>query len=718
MSLFWNRRLGFLLVLAFFFTSILDLSAAAGALTFSDADPANGGPGRTRSVKPKTVVVSPEGGQFDSIAGAIDAANPGDTVTIEAGVYEENLTIDKDLTLKGSGVSAVKIEGVKEEVPVILVGPSKVEVTLEGLTLQGAEGDICEDEEKGVCPVGLSVVGEASVTLKGLALVKNALALMLLNSARAHVTDSDISGNEYAGIALRDATEVTVTDSEIVGGEDAGVVLVGSAVATLSGTKIMWNEGDALLLEDSAVVDVKDSEIMGSECHGILLSGTSRATVEGTKIGGNYDGGIALEDAAQATVTDCEIMWNQDVGIALEGSTKITIKDVEIRGNYYEGIALEGSAEVTIKNSFIWGNEAGIGLAETEDFDGTLAGYGNRIVDNETEFEGVTEEIQARLTGPANYRWSLGRIEAPKAWEISEGEGTVVAVISSGVEYDHPALQGRIWTNEDEVENGEDDDGNGYVDDLHGWDFADDDNSSIEGTPLDYGGTVMAGLIAGNETLNNGQVEVGVAPEAKIMDLRILAESGFEVELLVKALRYAIDKEADVIVLPVYVSANVESVRNIIKEAYDAGVTLVGIPGPHKPDVEYPGKYPEVICCTELSQDNSLTGTTDEEDPYVNENRGPEIDFAAPGMYTSIPMSSRYWEEYGIYAVSWSSKWAAAHVSGTVALMKAVDRSLSPARIKEILIETSEDLGAEGKDEEFGYGLINAYEAVKKAKGE
>jgi len=111
-------------------------------------------------------------------------------------------------------------------------------------------------------------------------------------------------------------------------------------------------------------------------------------------------------------------------------------------------------------------------------------------------------------------------VNALQAWDTTRGAGTVVAVVDSGVAADHPDIAGNIWTNQDEVTgNGVDDDGNGLVDDVHGWDFWDSDND-----PDDFHGhgSHIAGTIAA--PANNQTGIAGVAPEAKVMPVRVLNE--------------------------------------------------------------------------------------------------------------------------------------------------------------------------------------------------
>ncbi|MBX3329438.1 MAG: S8 family serine peptidase [Nitrospira sp.] len=144
-------------------------------------------------------------------------------------------------------------------------------------------------------------------------------------------------------------------------------------------------------------------------------------------------------------------------------------------------------------------------------------------------------------------------IDAPEAWDISTGSpNVIVAVIDSGIAYDHPDLAPNIWTNPGEIAgNGVDDDGNGFVDDVHGWDFLMNDSDPMDPVDLNPGGneghgTHVAGTIAG--VGNNGTGITGVMWTASVMALkaggvdRSLSTAG-----IISAIHYAIDKGARVI---------------------------------------------------------------------------------------------------------------------------------------------------------------------------
>lgn len=141
-------------------------------------------------------------------------------------------------------------------------------------------------------------------------------------------------------------------------------------------------------------------------------------------------------------------------------------------------------------------------------------------------------------------------IDAELAWKTTGGTGSVIAVIDTGVQLDHPDLDANIWTNTGEVAgNGIDDDGNGYIDDVNGWDFIDDDNDpnpSLSGAETSHG-THVAGIAAAE--LNNAAGIAGVAPAAKIMPLRSLNGSGGtgSTATVLDAIDYAVNNGANVV---------------------------------------------------------------------------------------------------------------------------------------------------------------------------
>ena len=140
--------------------------------------------------------------------------------------------------------------------------------------------------------------------------------------------------------------------------------------------------------------------------------------------------------------------------------------------------------------------------------------------------------------------WGLLAIDAPAAWDTAQGDGIVVAVVDTGVDYNHPDLAANIWTNANEIDgNFFDDDGNGFVDDVRGWNFVFNNNDPRD----DNGhGTHVAGTIAALG--NNGIGVIGVAWHSHVMAVKGLDDNGFGFDFsLAPAIIYAASNGADVI---------------------------------------------------------------------------------------------------------------------------------------------------------------------------
>ena len=224
-------------------------------------------------------------------------------------------------------------------------------------------------------------------------------------------------------------------------------------------------------------------------------------------------------------------------------------------------------------------------------------------------------------------------VNALKAWDTTRGGGTVVAVVDSGVAADHPDISGNIWTNAGEVPgNGVDDDRNGLVDDVHGWDFWDWDN-----TPDDYHshGTHIAGTIAA--TGDNQTGTVGVAPEAKVMPVRVLNDSNAgRIADVANGIAYAALNGADVINVsigtppePDFPPSQAERDALDVAAARDALVVVAALNDSQNNDTGHtpiwPCNFPDanLVCVAAIDSDGGLASFS---------NWGAQsVDVGAPG---------------------------------------------------------------------------------------
>lgn len=225
-------------------------------------------------------------------------------------------------------------------------------------------------------------------------------------------------------------------------------------------------------------------------------------------------------------------------------------------------------------------------------------------------------------------------VNALSAWDRTRGAGEIVAVVDGGVAMDHPDLAGRIWTNADDPIGGGDQDANGFVDDVHGWDFVAGDNSAEDhGTSH---GTHVAGTIAA--TAGNGTGVAGVAPEATIMPVAGTGPDGSGTnEGLANAILYAARNGATVINGSFGGSASSKAMSDAITEAGARNVVVVVAAGNDAKDVDsagatYPCAYPQpnLICVAALDSDGTRAS-------YSNYGAA-SVDVGAPG--TSVLSSA------------------------------------------------------------------------------
>ncbi|MEM2636919.1 MAG: S8 family peptidase [Candidatus Korarchaeota archaeon] len=297
-----------------------------------------------------------------------------------------------------------------------------------------------------------------------------------------------------------------------------------------------------------------------------------------------------------------------------------------------------------------------------------------------------------------NAEWGWFAVGADIAWNNGiTGKGVIVAVIDTGVDYNHVELKNSVWNNTDEIAgNGIDDDGNGYVDDIHGWDFIENDNAPLD---PDGHGTMVASIIAAEA--NNNKYYAGVAPDAKIMALRAI-DPAATTDDIINAIKYAVDNGAHIISMSFGSGCwNVDdSFGEVLKYAYDHNVLLVAAAGNERSGVGYPASNPYVIAVSAIEEDNSLSWYS---------NFGPEIELAGPGGATLIVANKSYANP--VYAQGTS--FAAPYVSGVAALVISKYPNITVDELRKRLHIGAKDINASGIDIYTGYGLVYAPAALE-----
>jgi thermitase len=295
--------------------------------------------------------------------------------------------------------------------------------------------------------------------------------------------------------------------------------------------------------------------------------------------------------------------------------------------------------------------------------------------------------------------------DLPEAWNIEQGDSNVVvAVLDGGVALAHPEFAGRIWQNYNENPvNSIDDDGNGYVDDYQGWNFAYNTNSPAD----DLGhGTSVAGVIGANG--NNATGLAGVDWNCKLMICKVLDATNFGTYAdIADGIFYATNNGADIINMSFGGGAS-STIDAAVLYAYNNNVVMCASSGNGNTSApSYPAADSLVL---------AVGGSNAWDVRYQFSNYGPHLDVVAAGDYI-YTLDYQNFSNYGSY--SGGTSLASPFVAGVAALLKAQDTSRTNFEIYNILRVTAEDTVDEytgedvvGWDQYFGFGRVNAHLAL------
>ncbi|GAA5074253.1 type VII secretion-associated serine protease mycosin [Streptomyces similanensis] len=298
----------------------------------------------------------------------------------------------------------------------------------------------------------------------------------------------------------------------------------------------------------------------------------------------------------------------------------------------------------------------------------------------------------AHADGIRAKQWALDALHTQQLWRTTKGKGVTVAVLDTGVEADHPDLAGNVLPTKD----------------LIGFGARPGDRDWARH------GTAMAGIIAGHgHGAGDADGVMGVAPEAKILPVRVILEDGDSARArarttrggaLAEGIRWAADHGADVINLSLgddSDSAHPEPAEDeAVQYALKKGTVVVasaGNGGDKGDHVSYPAAYPGVIAATAVDRYGTRAAFSTRRWYAAVSAPGVDIVIADP--------DHKYYEGWGTSAAS-------AFVSGAVALIRAAHPGLTPAQIKRLLEDTARDAPVGGRDDSRGYGMIDPLAAL------
>ncbi|MFA6587825.1 MAG: S8 family serine peptidase [Patescibacteria group bacterium] len=299
-------------------------------------------------------------------------------------------------------------------------------------------------------------------------------------------------------------------------------------------------------------------------------------------------------------------------------------------------------------------------------------------------------------------QWGLSKIGAPIAWDtLTDASSITVAVLDSGVDITNPDLADNIWLNPEETSaNSLDDDVNGYIDDIHGWNFIENSNDPrpqvTEGatTAGIHHGTVIAGIIGARG--NNGLAGTGTAWNVKILPVRVLDSTGSgDTVTVAKGITYAVNAGAKIINLSFVGSGTSPTLAATIESARKAGVLVIAAAGNENLDLDTDPQYP--VCYSGVVGVASV-GENDVKSTFSN--YGSCIDISAPGenIYSTL-----FYQPGKNYTETNSDGWygtsvASPLVAGAAALLEATAPNLTVDEIENILKEKAIDISSLNPD--------------------
>lgn len=306
-------------------------------------------------------------------------------------------------------------------------------------------------------------------------------------------------------------------------------------------------------------------------------------------------------------------------------------------------------------------------------------------------------------------QWFLNNIDAFLAWNLHTGGNAVVAIVDDAVKITHEDLAPNLWVNTGETPNdGIDNDGNGYIDDINGWDAADDDNnpnppSSASSSNFTHG-THCAGIAAG--ATDNGLGGASIGFNTKLMAVKCTYDTASNTNIIYtgyEGVQYAMAAGADVISMSWGGPGYSVTIENLMTTAYNQGIVLVGAAGNDNSSTTfYPAGYNHVIAVASTSQSDAKSSFS---------NYGNWVTISAPGssiFSTLAGSNSSYGNQSG-------TSMAAPMVAGLCALMKSYNPSATPATITSCLTNTADNIDTQnpGFTGQLGAGRINANGALQ-----
>jgi len=300
------------------------------------------------------------------------------------------------------------------------------------------------------------------------------------------------------------------------------------------------------------------------------------------------------------------------------------------------------------------------------------------IADNEYDIYDANYTWELFATAYGEEQWHHDFMDSELAWDITTGEGVIIAILDTGIDIDHPKFAGKILPNSY----------NSYTDQI-GLSYVRDDHGH---------GTHVSGIAAAS--MEGDAFVCGVAPDASILAIKtnIPGAGSLTVASWVRGLNYAVENGADVANMSFGGPYAYAIAQNAITNAVARGIIIVCAAGNDSANnASYPAAYPETMAVSALEPSGWISSFS---------NYGPQIDVAAPGRNIYAPKNG------GGYVNMSGTSMASPCVVGVAALIKSLHPDCTAEQFRDILRKTARKVGPAEWDEYYGYGLVNAYAAL------
>lgn len=293
------------------------------------------------------------------------------------------------------------------------------------------------------------------------------------------------------------------------------------------------------------------------------------------------------------------------------------------------------------------------------------------LIEKDSVAKALAKPSKPAPTPSQTLPWGIEKVNSNDVWGIATGSGVNVAVVDTGIDITHADLKANLKG------------GANFVATVRSYN---DDNGH---------GTHVAGIIAAS---NNTIGVVGVAPQANLYAVKVLNKSGTGyISDIIAGIQWSVNNGMDIISMSL--GSNYPSIafESAINAASNAGVIIVAAAGNDGSSVDYPAAYENTIAVSATDSNDNLASFS---------SRGEQVDVAAPG----VSIYSTY--KGGVYATMSGTSMATPHVSGVIALMLQRDPGMTLDEIRQQFDAGCVDLGADGKDPFYGYGLVDALNLV------